>query len=146
MCSNTCQKFHPCLSAWRRPWPHAPRTENPHLYRPGKPSRAATALPRQARSQPAAFGDPVRQSSWACFSPEGQFLLSAPWAAPRMLSSCGYLRQKQNYQPQQLFPCLLPSSHKRFWAAQLGHSLEQPATVFHGYWQLQHLAQLCQKL
>lgn len=99
---------------------------------PVPPSLVAAALSKQGRSQPAAFGDPIRQSSSARFGPEEQFLLSAPWVAPGVLSSCGYCRQEQVHQPWQHFPCFLPSSWQRFWTAQLGHGLEQPATHFHG--------------
>ena len=105
----------------------------PHPYRPGQPGTSwlGSCCPSQAsQDQPSTFSDPVRQSSRACFRPEEQFLLSAPWPAPRMLSSCGYHGWEQVHQGWQLFPCLNPSSWQRFWTAQLGHSLVQPATQF----------------
>lgn len=76
------------------------------------------------------FGDQVRQSSSARARPEEQFLLSAPCAAPGMLSSCGYGRRERVHPPQRLLPCRLSSSRQRFRVAQLGPSLEQPATRF----------------
>ena len=143
-CRCTCKRVHQHVPTWVSlsapaflpggvPSPKLQEQRSPVCTdqdSPVPPGLAAAVLPKQAGSRPAVFGDPVRQSSSARFRPEEQFLLSAPWAALGMLSSCSYHRQEQVHRPRWLFPCLLPSSQQRFWTAQLGPGLEQPATQF----------------
>lgn len=143
-CRRTCKHVHQHLPTWvslSAPVPLPGGVRSPKLQEqrspvgtdqdsPVPPGLAAAALAKQAGSRPAAFVDPIRHSSSTRFRSEEQFLLSAPWAAPGMLSSCSYCRREQVQRPRQLFPCLLPSSRQRFWTAQLGYGLEQPATQF----------------